>query len=54
MSFVVLFISQNFMKKYSLFLGLTAILSVSLLWGFSNAEYNLQIDEKNNEVYLMS
>ena len=42
------------MKKYSLFLGLTAIFSASLLWNFSNAEYNLQIDEKNNEVYLMS
>ena len=54
MNFIVLFIFQNFMKKYSLFLGLTAIFSASLLWNFSNAEYNLQIDEKNNEVYLMS
>ena len=54
MNFVVLFIFQNFMKKYSLFLGLTTIFSIVLLWNFSNAEYNLQLDEKNNEVYLSS
>ena len=54
MNFIVLFCSQNFMKKYSLFLGLTAIFSISLLWNFSNAEYNLQIDANNNEVYLAS
>ena len=42
------------MKKYSLFLGLTAILSVSLLWNFSNAAYNFNIDENNNEVSLVS
>ena len=54
MEFVVLFIFQNFMKKYSLFLGLTAIFSISLLWNFSNAEYNLNIDENSNEVSLVS
>jgi len=42
------------MKKYSIFLGLSAIFSFSLLWNFSSAEYELQIDENNNEVYLMS
>ncbi len=45
---------ENFMKKYSIFLGLATIFSISLVWNFSNADYNLQIDEKNNEVYLMS
>ena len=42
------------MKKYSIFLGLSAIFSISLLWNFSNAEYNLQIDADKNEVYLTS
>ena len=42
------------MKKYSIFLGLSAIFSISLPLNFSNAEYNLQIDANNNEVYLMS
>ena len=42
------------MKKYSIFLGLSAMFSISLLWSFSSAEYELQIDENNNEVYLMS
>ena len=28
--------------------------SIFLLWSFSNAEYQLQIDDKNNEVYLSS
>lgn len=28
--------------------------SISLLWSFSSAEYELQIDENNNEIYLMS
>ena len=51
---MILFIFQKFMKKYSIFLGLSAIFSISLLWNFSNAEYELQIDENNNEVYLMS
>ena len=54
MKFVVLFIFKNFMKKYSIFLGLSAIFSIFLLWNFSNAEYNLQIDANNNEVYLAS
>ena len=42
------------MKKYSLFLGLATIFSLSLLWNFSNAEYNLNIDENSNEVSLVS
>jgi hypothetical protein len=42
------------MKKYSIFFGLSAIFSISLLLNFSNAEYNLQIDTNNNEVYLIS
>ena len=51
---MILFIFQKFMKKYSIFLGLSAIFSISLLWNFSSAGYELQIDENNNEVYLMS
>ena len=51
---MILFIFQKFMKKYSIFLGLSVIFSISLLWNFSSAEYELQIDENNNEVYLMS
>ena len=42
------------MKKLSIFLGLSAMFSIFLLWSFSNAEYQLQIDDKNNEVYLSS
>ena len=42
------------MKKYSIFLGLTAIFGIAPLINFSNAEYELQIDSNNNEVYLMS
>ena len=42
------------MKKYSIFLWLFAIFSISLLWNFSNAEYNIQIDANNNEIYLAS
>ena len=45
---------QKFMKKYSIFLWLASIFSIALLGNFSSAEYNLQIDEKNNEVYLAS
>ena len=52
--FCILFIFQNFMKKYSIFLWLATIFSFSLLWNISNAEYNLQIDADNNEVYLTS
>jgi len=42
------------MRKYSIFLGLSAIFSIFLLWNYGNTEYNLQIDAKNNEVYLTS
>ena len=42
------------MKKYLSFLGLSAIFSIFLFWNFSNAEYNLEIDANNNEVYLTS
>ena len=42
------------MKKYSVFLGLAVIFSISLLFTFSNAEYNLSIDENSNEVSLVS
>ena len=52
--FCILFIFQNFMKKYSIFLGLSAIFSIFLLWNFSNAEYNLQIDANNEKVVLTS
>ena len=52
--FCILFIFQNFMKKYSIFLGLSVMFSIFLLWNFSNAEYNLQIDASNNEVFLAS
>ena len=54
MKFVVLFIFKNFMKKYSIFLGLSAIFSIFLLWNFNNAEYNLQIDANNEKVVLTS
>lgn len=43
------------MKKSVIFLGLTAIFSISLMWNFIFAEdQQLEIDEKNNEVYLKS
>ena len=42
------------MKKYLIFLGLSAIFSLSLLWNLCKAEYDLQIDANNNEVYLKS
>ena len=42
------------MKKSSIFLGAISLLSIILLWNFINAEYQLQIDEKDNEVYLTS
>ena len=50
----ILFVIQKFMKKYSIFLGLSAVFSIFLLWNFSNAGYELQIDADNNEIYLMS
>ena len=49
---MVLFIFQNFMKKY-LALFLLIALWFSFLWTV-NAAYDLQIDANNNEVYLMS
>ena len=42
------------MKKYLSLLWLIALLSFINLWATANANYDLQIDEKNNEVYLMS
>jgi len=42
------------MKKSSIFLGAISLLSIILLWNFINAEYQLQINEKDNEVYLTS
>ena len=51
---MILFIFQNFMKKYLSLLWLIALLSFINLWTTANANYDLQIDEKNNEVYLMS
>ena len=42
------------MKKSSIFLGAISLLSIILLWNFINAEYQLQIDEKDNKVYLTS
>jgi len=42
------------MKKSSIFLGAISLLNIILLWNFINAEYQLQIDEKDNEVYLTS
>lgn len=42
------------MKKYSIFLWLLTILSISTIRTQTNAEYNVQIDSENNEVYLSS
>ncbi len=42
------------MKKSSIILGFTSLFSIFLLRNFSSAEYQLQIDDKNNEVYLTS
>lgn len=42
------------MKKFTIFIGLPALFSTFLLWIFTYAEYQLQIDDKNNEVYLTS
>ena len=51
---MILFISQNFMKKYLSLLWLVALWSsFSFFWAV-NANYDLQIDANNNEVYLMS
>lgn len=42
------------MKKYSIFLGIATLISLSTLSNVINAEYDLQIDSTKNEVYLMS
>ena len=42
------------MKKYSISLITTVIFSLLLIWNLSRAEYDLQIDADNNEVYLTS
>ncbi len=42
------------MKKYLSLLWLTALLSFISFWLTTNAAYDLQIDENNNEVYLLS
>ena len=51
---MILFIFQNFMKKYLSLFWLTALLSFISFWWSASAAYDLQIDENNNEVYLMS
>ena len=42
------------MKKSSIILGLFSVFSLSVFLSYANAEYDLKIDEKNNEVYLAS
>lgn len=42
------------MKKYSIFFGLAMMFSIPLLLNEIKAEYDLQLDADNNEVYLMS
>lgn len=42
------------MKKYQIFLWLATLLSLWFLIWLSNADYELQIDKNNNEVYLIS
>ena len=43
------------MKKFSIFLGIVAIPCILTLWNTSNAQqYELEIDAKNNEVYITS
>ena len=54
MDFVILFIFQNFMKKYSIFFWLITITSISLPIFIYAENQQLEIDEQNNEVYLMS
>jgi len=51
---LVLFIFQNFMKKYLSLFWLTVLLSFIAYWLVVDAAYDLQIDENNSEVYLMS
>ena len=51
---MILFIFQNFMKKYLSLLWLVALWSLFNFWLATNANYDLQIDANNNEVYLMS
>ena len=45
---------QNFMKKSSILLWIATLLSIFILWNFTNAEPQLEIDSENNEVYLKS
>ena len=42
------------MKKLSIFLGLSAIFTLSLAWNTVKSEYDLQINTGNNEVVLSS
>ena len=42
------------MKKYSILIGISTLISLSALPIIVNAEYDLQIDSKNNIVYLTS
>ena len=42
------------MKKLSVFLWLSAIFSISLIWTTANSEYSLHINTWNNEVVLSS
>lgn len=42
------------MKKYSILIGISTLISLSALPIIVNAEYDLQIDSKNNTVYLTS
>lgn len=54
-SILIVFISSKvFMKKYAKFLWILALTCCLSLWLQSNAEYEIQIDEENNEVYLLS
>jgi hypothetical protein len=43
------------MKKVSIFLGIAVIPYIFTIYNITNAQqYELKIDEKNNEVYLTS
>ena len=51
---MILFIFQNFMKKYLIFLWFTSLFGILSLGNITKAEYELQIDAENNEVYISS
>ena len=51
---LILPIFPKFMKKYLALFWLLASLSLFNFWWTTNAAYDLQIDENNNEVYLLS